>query len=163
MTDQDPWLAQFEERRKEREKADRSFTLLGETLVVKPNVAPEVGLRRAAFQAKVQDYTLEVAAAQQAGREIPELGVDDEEFLAMSESIIVACLEPESLEAWRRLRSPDHPDPLSLLDIYGLSGFVLSKASRLPTDAPPASSNGRQAGAPTSKAGSRSRAVARKR
>ena len=40
MADQEPWLEQFEARRKEREEADRSFTLLGETLVVKANVAP---------------------------------------------------------------------------------------------------------------------------
>jgi hypothetical protein len=163
MTDQDPWLEQFEARRKEREQADRSFTLLGETLVVKPNVAPEVGLRREAFQQKVAAYTVEVAEAQATGKEIPELGVDDEEFLALSESIIVACLEPDSLDAWKRLRDPAHPDPLSLMDIYGLSGFVLAKASRLPTVAPAASSNGQAPGARTSKAGSPSRAAVRKR
>ncbi len=163
MTDQDPWLAQFEQRRKERETADRSFTLLGEALIVKPNVAPEIGLRREAFQNKVAAYTTEVEEAQRAGNPIPELGVDDEEFLALSESIIVACLEPDSLDAWKRLRDPAHPDPLSLMDIYGLSGFVLAKASRLPTVAPSGSSNGQAPGRRTSTGASRSKAGTRTR
>ena len=163
LTDQDPWLQQFEERRKERETADRSFTLLGETLVVKPNVAPEVGLRREAFQTRVATYTAEVEEARAKGTDIPELGVDDEAFLELSEGIIVACLEPESAAAWKRLRDPQHPDPLSLMDIYGLSGYVLARASRLPTVAPSGSSNGQAPGGRTSKAGSPSRAAARKR
>lgn len=163
MTDQDPWLVQFEARRKEREDADRSFTLLGETLVVKANVAPELALRRADFQARVEKYTIDVAEAQAKGAPIPDLGVDDKEFLELSESIIVACLEPDSLAAWARLRSPEHPDPLSLMDIYGLSGFLLAKASRLPTAAPAASSNGHQGGRRTSGAASSSRGASRKR
>lgn len=162
MTDQDPWLVQFEERRKEREQADRSFALLGEELTVKANVAPEIGLRREAFQIKVAAYTVEVAEAQAAKEPVPELGVNDEEFLELSESVILACLEPDSLDAWKRLRAPDHPDPLSLMDIYGLSGFVLAKASRLPTVAPSGSSAGRQNGRTSSKAGSSSRAAARR-
>ena len=163
MADQEPWLEQFEQRRKEREDADRSFTLLGETLVVKANVAPELALRLADFQAKVAKYQIEATAAQAKGDPIPDLGVDDKEFLELSESIVVACLEPDSLESWARLRAPDHPDPLSLMDIYGLAGFLLAKASRLPTVAPAASSNGHQAGRRTSGAGSSSKAGARKR
>lgn len=163
MTDQDPWLAQFEARRKEREQADRSVSLLGETLVVKAHVAPEVGLRLAAFQSKVNNWGRDVEQANKEGKPTPLLGVEDDEFLELSESVIVDCLEPESLKAWERMRAPGRPDPLSLMEIYGLAGFLLSKATRLPTVAPSDSSAGRQNGRTSSKVGSSSRAAARKR
>jgi hypothetical protein len=163
MTDQDPWIEQFEARRKEREQADRSFTLLGETLVVKPNVAPEVAFRRSQFDARVAAFKEAYDEAEKAGKETPVLGVDDEEFLELSQSIIVDCLEPESLPAWNRLRSPEHPDPLSLLDIYGLSGYILARVTRLPTAESTDSSGGLKNGRASSKAASPSRVAVRKR
>jgi len=163
MTEQDPWLTQFEARRKERADKDRSFILGGETLTVRPSVAPEVGLRRGEFEARIAKFQIDVAEAEKAGKPQPELGVSDQELLDLAEGIIMDCLDPDSYDAWLRLRSPDNPDPLSLMDIYGLSGYVLSRVVRLPTDGPSASSDGPQTNGRNSKAASTSRAATRKR
>lgn len=163
MTDPDPWLVQFNEKRRLAKEAEKSFEVEGETIYYKPFVAPEVGLRRQAFQDKINAYVEIVAEAQASGKPIPEMGVDNETMLAISESVIYDCLAPESFKTWEKLRDPKNPEPLGLLEIWHFSGFILSKVTNLPTDAPPASSNGHQGGARTSRAGSSSRAAARKR
>ena len=160
---QDPWIQQFEARRAERAKADRSFEVLGEKLVAKASVAPEIGLRIADFQAKVALFTVAVAEAQQKGKPIPELGVSDTELLDLSEATIRACLEPGSIAAWERLRDPARKDPMTLMDIYGFATFVLAKATGLPTGAPDGSSTGPSRNGRSSTAASRSRAAGRKR
>ncbi len=163
MTQQDPWLAQFEERRKEREQADRSFTVLGEELVVKASVAPEVGLRLAKFQVAMAKYVADFQEAQAKQKPPPtDSGYTDEDMLELSESVIVDCLTPESLEAWQRLRDPARPEPLALLEIYGLAGYVLARASGFPTGGPSASSDGQRNGKSSSQAKSPSRAASRK-
>lgn len=139
----DPFLERFEARRKAREEADRSFEILGVTLTVKPAVAPEVGLRVARFQRAISEYVDAFTKAEAEGTPPPDSsGYDDEEMLALSESVIAECLEADSLPAWVELRRPDNPDPLTLLEIYGLATYILSRASALPTDGPSASSDG---------------------
>lgn len=159
----DPYLEQFVARRKEREQADRSFTLLGETLTVKASVAPEVGLRRGEFERRLAVFAATAEEARKANKPLPELGFSDQELLDLSDSIIFDCLEPASHDTWRKLRSPDSTDPLGLLEIYGLSGYVLSKASALPTGGPSASSDGQRSNGSSSTARSSSRAATRKR
>lgn len=159
----DPWLEQFAERRKAREEADRSFDLLGERLVVRASIAPEAALRLAQFDIRLARWKDEVDEAERLKKEPPPLGVTDEEMLAMDEEAIRAALEPESWPAWDRLRAPDAAEPLSLLEIHGLSRYVVSRVSGLPTERPAGSSAGPQNGASSSKAKSGSRAAGRKR
>ncbi len=160
----DPWLAQFEARRAEREKADRTFTLLGETLTVKPSVAPEVGLRLGKFQIAVAAFVEAYQKAEAEKTAPPEgSGYTDEEMLALSESVIADCLTADSLPTWERLRRPDSEEPLTLIEIYGLATYVAGRAAGIPTGGPSASSDGPQNGNTSSKARSPSRAGTRKR
>ena len=160
----DPWLAQFEARRAEREKADRTFALFGEELTVKASVAPEVGLRLGKFQIAMAAFVEDYQKAEAANTPLPESsGYTDEEMLALSESVIADCLTADSLEAWQRLRRPDSAEPLTLLEIYGLASYVLGRATGLPTGGPSASSDGPQNGNTSSKGRSSSRAGTRKR
>ena len=159
----DPWLVQFEERRKAREAQDRSFDLDGETLTVRATVAPEVAVRYYELGARYTAFVTAFREAEAAGKEPPlESGIDDAEMLDISEATIRSCLDVKSLAAWDRLRSPEHARPLGLFDIYGLANYVLTKVTTLPTVAPAVSSNGRTQTANSSKAGSRSRAGTRK-
>lgn len=160
----DPWLEQFEARRKERETADRTFTLLGETLTVKPSVAPEIGLRIARFQMQMAEHVDAVNAAEKTGTEPPSRsGISTEEMLDLSESVIRSCITADSLEAWERLRASDAADPLNLMDIYSLAIYALSRASGVPTEGSsdssdgPANTNGKSKGRSSSTAGARKR------
>lgn len=156
----DPWLQQFEQRRAEREQADRSFTFLGETLTHKAAVAPEVGFRLGEFQRRQLAYQLAQEEKIAKGEEPDELGVSNEELLDLCEWTIRSCLEPESIPGWERVRDPKFPQPMSLLEIYGFATYIQAKASGVfPTGAPTGSSDGRQNGGSSSKAVSRSPAV----
>lgn len=151
MSERDPWLTQFEARLEEREREDRSFPLLGETLVYKASVAPEVGLRLGAFQRESIAYARAVQAAQQAGEAAPEVTVSDQEMLDLGEWVVRSCLEPESVGAWERIRSPDAARQLSLIDIYELAMYLQAKAAgSLPTVAPIGSQDGRRIGGASS-------------
>lgn len=154
----DPWLEQFDARRKQREQADRTFTILGQQLTVKPSVAPEPALRIADFETRLAQY-LEDAKSRTNGDPVPELGVSDTEMLDMAETAIRAALEPDSLPAWEKLRAPDSTEPLDLLEIYGLAKYVLGRAARLPTDGPSDSSAGPKNTKPSSRVRSSSTAA----
>ena len=159
----DPWLVQWEERRKAREAQDRSFEIDGETLTVHATVLPEVSSRYYELGARYTAFVTAFRDAEAAGKEPPlTSGIDDSEMLDISEATIRSCLTPDSLPAWERLRSPDHARALGLFDIYGLANYVLTKVTMLPTAAPAASLNGRTATAASSKGGSRSPGRARK-
>lgn len=159
----DPWLEQFEARRKEREAADRTFTLLGEELTVKPSVAPELALRLFGFKKKLLEYWTARLAAEENGTALPSGDdVSDELMLDLSESVIRGCLTFESLPAWERLRSDESEQPLSLPEIYLLADGVISKVTQLPTGGPSASSDGRTSTTKPSRVKSRSAAATRK-
>lgn len=139
----DPWLDNFNATREARLQENRSFELLGEKLTVKISVAPEVGFRRDDLRRKVR---ADIEAAKQAaerGDPAPAT-TSDEEIFAVAEDTIIACLDPESLPAWRRLRSPDQPVPLSFREVFALCDYVLARASGLPTGGPSESSAGPQ-------------------
>jgi hypothetical protein len=158
MTDQ--WLEQFQARRDARAQANREVKLLGTTLTVKPSIAPEVGLRLAHFNIAMTNYVTAYNKAQTDGTTPPDgSGYDDTEMLALSESVIADCLTTDSLPAWQQLRAPDAPEPLTLLEIYGLANYLVSRAAGLPTDAPTGSPAGQRNGQTSSKARSRSRAA----
>lgn len=137
----DTWLDNFNATREQRLKDDRSFTLLGERLTVKISVAPEVGFRLAALRRRVRDDIEATQQANERGETAPDV-TTDAEMLAVAEDTIVACLEPESLDAWRRLRSADQPIPLSFREIFSLCDYILARASGIPTDGPSDSSAG---------------------
>lgn len=160
MADPDPWLTQFEARMAEREQEDRSFLLLGERLVYRASVAPEVGIRLGEFQRASIAYARDVQARKDAGEPSPEATITDQEMLELGEWIIRSCLEPGSVEAWERIRSPDAARQLTLIDIYELAMYVQAKAAgTLPTVAPIGSPDGRRIGEPSSKGASRSPAI----
>lgn len=159
----DPWLEQFEARRKEREEADRTFTVLGVDLTVKPSVAPEVALRFTSFEKRIAEFIDQSDRARTEGQPQPEAGIEDDEMLEIAESAIRTCLESSSLPAWEALRSPERDDPLGLLEIYGLARYVLGRASGLPTGGPTDSSAGPPSGSKRSAARSSSAAAALKR
>jgi hypothetical protein len=159
----DPWLIQFEALRKEREEADRSFKILGETLTVKASVAPEIGFRLGEFQAKLVAYQAADKERETRGEPPSEMGVTNAEFVELSEWTIRSCLEPDSVAAWERLRAPDAKDPLTLLDIYAVATYVQARASGLPTVGPADSSAGPQTNGTSSTAASPSPAAPRRR
>ena len=160
MTQRDPWLTQFDQRREEREKEDRSFEFLGETLTHKASIAPEVGMRLGAFQRRGQEHERVQQERIARGEEREPLDVDDDKFLELCEWTIRSCLEPESIEAWERIRAPEFPHPMNWNEIYLFATYIQAKASGVfPTDAPTSSSDGQSSSASTSKAGSRSPAV----
>ena len=159
----DPWLDEFEQRIKQRQTADRSFTLLGETLEVKSSVAPQIGLAFNDARNKVIADQIARARATEAGEDTPAATMPDSELLDIMEATIRACLDPESIPTWETLRSPDHPTPMNWSDIFSFCDYVLAKATNLPTVASDASSNGRAKDAASSKDASPSRAATRRR
>ena len=159
----DAWLDDFQRRIADRKVSDRSFELLGEKLTVKPSVAPQVGLNFNSTRDKVIQQTRARQEALDAGKDAPDPLVTDEELLDVIEQTIRACLEPSSLPAWDKLRSPEHASPLNWFDLYSLCDYVLSRASGLPTVASVASSNGRASAGRSSRAASSSRVAGRKR
>lgn len=173
MTDQ--FLEAFEARRAAREQADRSFPLAGETLVYRSSVAPEVGMRLETMRQKVREQLerLRVAAsavektagngAGEASLEalstaLDSMEISDEQMLQSGDETVLACLEPESHEAWARLRSKDAPQPLTFDEIFELADYLLGCVSGIPTSAPADSSDGRTPTASKSKARSSSAA-----
>lgn len=140
----DPWLDNFNATREARLKENRSFALLGEQLTVKISVAPEVGFRLSDLRRKVRDDLEASKLAAERGEPAPADVTTDAEMLAVAEDTIVACLDPESLPAWRRLREPGRVVPLSFREIFALCDYILARASGIPTEGPSDSSAGPQ-------------------
>lgn len=145
----DPFLENFNALRATRKQDTRSFPLLGETLVYKASIAPEVGFRLIAIQKKVAEDIEATKLAAELGQPAPEI-TTDVEMLAVAEETIVDCLENDSLPAWSRLRRPDSPEPLSFGEIFSLARYLVAKASGLPTGGPTESSDGPQTAASSS-------------
>lgn len=139
----DPWLENFNATREARLQEDRSFELLGERLTVKVAVAPEVGFRLNDLRRTVREEMEATARAAEQNLPAPDV-TTDAEMLAVAEDTIHACLEPESLEAWRRLRSTDSVQPLTFREIFTLCDYILARASGIPTGGPTDSSAGPQ-------------------
>lgn len=153
MTDE--WLEKFEQAHADRETADRTFTLLGEDLTVKASVAPEVALRLTAMRRAVAADLDSLRAAETARQEaitagadtstltaLPKLEITDQAMIDTAEATVLACLEPASHDGWHRLRSPDHPTPLTFAEIFQICDYVIGRASATPTGGPAASPNG---------------------
>lgn len=159
----DTFLERFEQRRQEKLAADRSFPLAGETLVHKASVAPEIPMRLQETRAKVTAQLLVakelIAKANGKGVNADDIVISDDELLLMGEETVLACLEPESHDAWARLRDPKAAYPLDFDDVMSVADYLVSRVTGIiPTVAPVDSSTGRRQTASTSKARSRSTA-----
>lgn len=160
----DPWLEQFEARIAEREQTDRSFTILGVTLTVKPAVAPQVATTYFDAKARLLAYYVARDEARQTDAPIPDLPDDltDTAIIDRFEQTARACLDAKSIPAWQELRAADRPNPLDWNDLFGLCEYLIARASNHPTDGPSGSSDGPPANGTSSKAASRSRVAASK-
>lgn len=158
----DDFLARFERRRQERLEADRTFPLAGETLTHRASVAPEVGSRLEAMRDKVGAEVAEarrrIAAANGEPADLSDLQFDDASMIEVADDTILACLEPDSHEAWSRLRAVDAAYPLNFEEIMSLADYLLGRVTGIPTSAPADSSDGRTTTAKRSKAASSSTA-----
>ena len=153
----DPWIEQFEERRRERAAANRKIRLADETLIYRPSVAPEVGLRLQQVVRESQEEIAENEAREKRGEKtIDNLGRSNSEILEAADWTVRSCLEPSSVEAWERLRSLDHPEPLTSTEIIEFAFFIQARASGLPTGRPTVSPGGPQPTGTTAKGGSSS-------
>lgn len=162
----DSFLERFEKRRQERLAVDRSFPLAGETLVHRASVAPEVGSRLEAMRDEVGKTVAEarrrIAAANGDPADLSDLDFDDSRMIESADETILACLEPESHEAWARLRAIDAEYPLNFEEIMSLADYLLGRVTGIPTSAPADSSAGRTTTGKRSKADSSSTAKASK-
>lgn len=160
----DPWLEQFNARREERERRARIVELLGETLTLKPAVAPQVAIRYYDAKRRLLTYYAEAEQLRQENKEVPEPPVDlqDPALIDLFDDTMRSCLAAESLESWGRIRDPERADPLNWEDLFNLCEGILATASGFPTERPTGSSDGPPKNGRSSKAGSSSRAATRK-
>lgn len=160
----DPWLEQLLARRKERETAARTVELLGEILILKPAVAPQVAMRYYDAKLRLIVYYAEAEKLRAEGQDVqlPAADLQDAALIDLFDDTMRSCLAEESLEAWGRLRDPNRPDPLNWEDLFSLCEGILATASGVPTGGPTDSSDGPPKNGRSSKAGSPSRAATRK-
>ena len=137
----------LEEQIEERLQRERTFSFLGETFTHRPSVSPAVGIR---YAKQFLIISAEVAVDAQE--------TSDEQIIRSCDETVKSCLEPESWDAWDRLRADDARIPLTFRDIFQFAEVLLGRVAGIPTDAPTDSSDGRKATANGSKADSSSRA-----
>jgi len=163
----DAFLEAFEQRRKEREQAERSFTLLGETLTFRAHVPYETGRRleqaRRDFEEGITEARKRLDAANGSVPDLSDLPIDTDALVQAADEQILACLEPSSRKAWSKLRALDAREPLTFEEIGQIADYLLGRVTGLPTVAPAGSSAGRTETAKPSKAGSSSKAPGRTR
>lgn len=148
----DDWLDTFNEGIAVRERGERSFEVLGETLTVKPSLAPQVAIRYFTAKRRLIEFTALRIAAEAEGAEKPPLPEDlqDEALLELMDMTARACLDTATAPAWDRLRSDDHPTPLDWDQLFSLCEYLIGRASTHPTDEPIGSSNGQPGTSPSS-------------
>lgn len=172
----DDFLTRFEQRRQERLAADRSFPLAGETLIHKASVAPEVGQRleeardeMAAQLDQARAISLEIQkridsangdGVDLSGIDTRAMRLTDDAVILAADETVLACLEPDSHEAWARLRDVKADYPLNVAEIMEITDYLLQRVTGVPTDAPADSSDGRTKTGKQSKAASSSTANA---
>lgn len=141
MTEQ--WLEQLEKRREAREAANRSFDLRGETLTVKAGVAPQITIpvQNALNTAAVENQA--VAEATEKGQPPSVRTVTNDMLVDLADETILACLTVDCHSAWKRLRDPNAPIPVTEEELFIVMWGLVAKIANLPTDAPAVSSNGR--------------------
>lgn len=119
-----------EDRQAARPIEDRQFKLRGHVFTVRPHVRPEAIaiIDDADFAPTSQDTLNEI-----------DKGI--REFLV-----------PEDRDAWDRIRADDGDDIVTLIDLRSISQRLVREESTLPTEAPSASTDGRETTKPSSKA-----------
>lgn len=162
MTDE--FLERFEANRLAREKADRSFVLLGETLVFRAHVPYEIGrgleAARMKFAHELTEAQKRIESANGQPPDLSDLTLNTDELVQAADAQILACLEPEGRQAWGRLRALDSDSPLNFHEIGQIADYLLGRVTAIPTDAPAVSSGGRKTTGSKSKGASSSTAKA---
>lgn len=134
---EDDFLKAFNEQRKLRADADRSFELEGVTLTHRPAVAPEVPFRFQEATEMLATWAGEVnallAAANGSTPVIPDQPISDADLLSIYDHTVIACLEEKSHAAWATLRSPEAAYPLLGEEVYRLAVYLIGKTTSLPT------------------------------
>lgn len=129
--------ASIEKARAEREQAQRTFTLGGETFTHRPTAEMET-------LADYYDMT--------SGR----TNVDNHEAIAIIDRTVLAFLEPGQEEKWAKIRHSE-THPLSVGDCHGLIEALLAATTGRPTLRPTDSTGGPSTNGTTSTADSPSK------
>ncbi len=181
MNATDEFLARFEEQRAARKQADRSFSLLGETLTVKPSISYSVSRDLENARLLMAEGLDNLVTAQKVyyGDGNGHPGDESEEnlralianthaqrdcndrLLQVAEETILDCLSTESHEAWGRMRAKDADEPLTSDEMLAIADYLIGKVAGLPTSAPVDSPDGREQTSKPSKGSSSSRVKSR--
>ena len=131
-------MQNFDEKRQQRQEADRGFQIGGETFVVRSGVRPEV-------LAQYETIREGMAAA---------------EVLTTLDDLVLQSIEDADggHDRYRALRERDD-DPLTLEDLTALTEWLVEQHAGRPTRRPSRSTNGRRRTGTTSTEGSSSPAV----
>jgi hypothetical protein len=118
----------FDAQRHEREanRDGRSFTIGGETIVARASVRPDLWL----------DY-FDRRAANLSGESV----MGNVEYIAFLDAHVLAVIEPEYVEVWRRVRTDADP-AITLGDIGAVVDFLWEIQSGRPPTPPADSLNG---------------------
>lgn len=133
-------MKSFDERRAERAEKERGFIIGGEKFVRRVGVRPE-----------------DIIAFNQAtgGESVPT----EEEWIAIYDETVLACIEPGQEELWAKVRA-ERENPLTVHDLLGLISWLMAEVTGRPTGASTDSSAGRDSTGTTSTDGSSSRELA---
>lgn len=140
----DKWLEKFAADREERERVNRTLEILGETLTVKPSIAPQVATRYFDIKRQLAQNYVEKEEAKKTGSEPPVTPEEllDPAIIDLLDETCLACLTADSVSAWKRIRDPQHPAPPGWNDLFSLCEYLIGRASGHPTDGPDDSSTG---------------------
>lgn len=116
---QEQVLETYAAERAARQHSARSFMFEGEQFTYKPAVAAEVLVTF-----------------------LERDGLSARELLTLCDHTALACLEPQSADAWTAIRSADHQPPLDFASVIWLADQIVTRASGLPTVGPADSSAG---------------------
>lgn len=133
-------MKNLDEKRLERVKRDRSFTIGGQEFERKVGVRPEDILRW-------NEAT--------GGEVVPT----EAEWIEIYDETVLALLAPGQEDKWREVRAIDD-NPLTVHDLLELIAYLLSEATGRPTGPSSDSSDGRDSTGTTSTDGSGSPALA---
>lgn len=130
-------MKDFDEARAEREKAERTFKLGGETFVHRVAVAPEKILRwnQASFG---------------------EIEMDEAKWIELYDETVLALIEPGQEEKWAKVRDQDAEHPIGMASLNAVIEWLFVEVSGRPTGPPSDSSDSRGGTGTTSTAASAS-------
>jgi hypothetical protein len=111
----------FDERRNERMRKTRTFTIGGEQFAYRPGVEPEV-----------------LADWMDVGADTPEI-----DAIKVADDTIIAFLETGDVDRWRALRQPGAlENPITSGDLLAVLRWLISEQGSRPTEPSRSSTNG---------------------